>query len=100
MLGHTAWNNLCASSGAVSQAMIKWKPVGVVSEGEPIQIGGLEIWKYRWARNSDDPVELPHPVHPHQRHRMFVYEVCDGGKKVVFAAGELSANVWGFYVPA
>jgi hypothetical protein len=31
---------------------------------------------------------------------MFVYEISNGEKQVVFAAGELSADVWGIYVPA
>ena len=31
----------------------------------------------------------------------WLYEVLIGaGKKIIFAAGELSANVWGFYIPA
>jgi hypothetical protein len=30
---------------------------------------------------------------------MFVYELSADGRKVVFAAGELSANVWGFMCP-
>jgi hypothetical protein len=30
---------------------------------------------------------------------MWLYEIDNAGKKIVFAAGELSANVWGFYVP-
>ncbi len=80
--------------------MSQWKAVGVVAEGQSIQVGGLNVWDYRWARKSDDPVELPHPAHPHQQHRMFIYEVSAGGKNVTFAAGELSTNVWGFYVPA
>jgi hypothetical protein len=79
--------------------MSNWKAVGVVAEGQSIQVGGLNVWDHRWARRSDDPVELPHPAHPMQQRRMFVYEVSADGKKVVFAAGELSANVWGFYVP-
>jgi hypothetical protein len=28
------------------------------------------------------------------------YQVQSGGKTIIFAAGELSANVWGFYQPA
>jgi hypothetical protein len=31
---------------------------------------------------------------------MSVFEIESGGHKVLFAAGELSANVWGFYAPA
>lgn len=80
--------------------MTKWTVAGIVAEGQPLPIGGLNVWDYRWARTSDDPVELPHPDYPHQPHRMHVYQVTNGDKKVVFAAGELSANVWGFYVPA
>jgi hypothetical protein len=48
---------------------------------------------------QDEPVELPHPAYPNQRHRMSVYEIESGGRRIRFAAGELSANVWGFYVP-
>jgi hypothetical protein len=76
-----------------------WKAIGVVAEGQSIHVGGINIWDHRWARKSDVPVKLPHPAHPHQQHRMFIYEVNAGGKRVTFAAGELSANVWGFYVP-
>ena len=47
-----------------------------------------------------EAVELPHPAFPNQRHRMFVYEVTNDGRNVRFAAGELSAHVWGFYLPA
>ncbi len=77
-----------------------WKAVGIVPEGQSIRVGGLNIWDYRWARKSDNPVDLPHPAYPHQRHRMFVYEVSADDKTVLFAAGELSAGVWGIYVPA
>jgi hypothetical protein len=76
------------------------KAVGVVMEGQSLQVGGLNIWDHRWVRKSDDPVDLPHPTYVHQRHRMFVYEVSADGKKVIFAAGELSAGLWGIYVPA
>jgi hypothetical protein len=30
---------------------------------------------------------------------MNVYQIKTGGRDIRFAAGELSANVWGFYVP-
>jgi hypothetical protein len=30
---------------------------------------------------------------------MNVYEIKAGGEDIRFAAGELSANVWGFYIP-
>jgi hypothetical protein len=76
-----------------------WKPCGVVIEGQPIDVGGLNPWDFRWVSLKQPPVELPHPGYPAQRHKMWVYQIASVGKKVVFAAGELSANVWGFYAP-
>ena len=76
-----------------------WKTVGVVIEGHPMLIGGLNVWDHDWNRVQGPPLELPHPSYPSQVHSMSVYEIRDGGECVRFAAGELSANVWGFYVP-
>ena len=76
--------------------MAGWKAVGVVVEGQPIQIEGVNPWELHWNMIEQTPVELPHPCYPSQRHSFFVYEVDDEGRKAVFAAGELSANVWGF----
>jgi hypothetical protein len=80
--------------------MHEWSAVGVVVEGNPITVGGLNPWDFEWRQVQHDAVELPHPAYPNQRHRMWVYEITDGARQVRFAAGELSANVWGFYVPA
>ncbi|WP_425618271.1 hypothetical protein NA78x_001974 [Anatilimnocola sp. NA78] len=79
--------------------MSQWKSVGVVAEGNPISIGGVDPWKYEWRRVQDEPIQLPHPSYPNQKHGMWVYEVESNGRKILFASGELSANVWGFYVP-
>ena len=79
--------------------MTDGKVVGVVYEGDPIDVNGLNPWQFKWRDLRMKPVELPHPSYPSQRHRMWVYEIEDSGKKVTFAAGELSPNVWGFYVP-
>ncbi len=80
--------------------MVSWKPVGVVAEGQPIRVGGLNPWNFEWHRMPADPVDLPHPSYPDQTHRMLLYEITSEGKSVTFAAGELSMNVWGFYVQA
>jgi hypothetical protein len=79
--------------------MQDWIPAGIVIEGNAITIGGLNPWGCEWRQVQDEPIELPHPAYPNQRHRMWVYEIKSGGRKVKFAAGELSTNVWGFYVP-
>lgn len=80
--------------------MNNWKPVGIVFEGDPITVEGVNPWAFDWRQVQDESVELPHPAYPNQRHRMGVYEIEHGGHHVRFATGELSAGVWGFYVPA
>jgi len=78
--------------------MASWKSVGIAIEGQPIQVNGLNPWQYEWRAASCSDIELPHPSYPDQLHRMSVYEISSGTKTVIFAAGELSANAWGFYV--
>jgi hypothetical protein len=76
-----------------------WRPTGVVAEGQPLAINGLNVWDLRWAPRGDERVELPHPSYPEQRHRMVVYEIESKGEMIVFAAGELSPGIWGFFEP-
>jgi hypothetical protein len=80
--------------------MANWNVVGAVFEGEPISIGGLNPWDFKWRQIEPSPVELPHPQYASELHRMWIYEVEGSVKTVRFAAGELSPNVWGFYIPA
>src|SRR5215471_19544641 len=60
---------------------------------------GLNVWDHEWKGVPWPRLELPHPSYPWQRHSMSVYEITANGKCVRFAAGELSANVYGFYIP-
>jgi hypothetical protein len=80
--------------------MNTWKVVGAVIEGERISFCGVNPWNHKWIETEQEPVQLPHPCYPNQMHRMRVYEIETGGRTILFATGELSANVWGFYVPA
>ena len=75
-----------------------WKSIGIVVEGEPIDIGGINPWEHPWS--EEGLVELPHPTYPNQLHNMRVVQVKFGGKEIEFAVGELSAGVYGFYVHA
>ena len=79
--------------------MTKWKAIGVVIEGQAISIDDVNPWGLDWHKVEDSPVMLRHPAHPNQRHEMWVYRADTGGKTITFAVGELSANVYGFYVP-
>ena len=78
--------------------MEKWKALGVVKEGERINIGGVNPWNHRWLDVEREPVMLPHPSYLNQRHSMIVYKIVTAQTEIIFAAGELSAGVWGFYI--
>jgi len=80
--------------------MHAWRSIGVVAEGDRISIGGINPWNYQWAACDVEQVEVPHPSHRGQTHRMTVYQIETASRIVTFAAGELSPNVWGFYEPA
>ena len=77
----------------------RWAPVGVVFEGEAIQIHGLNPWEHSWVPTGTT-VELFHPSYPDQPETMSVYRIETPNGAVVFAAGELSAGVFGFFLPA
>jgi len=79
---------------------MKWQLACVGFQIEPIEIGGMDVWKLEWRPVKADPVMLPHPDYPQQIHRYFVYEIGGLAHPVRFAASELSNGVWGFYVPA
>ncbi len=80
--------------------MSKWKVLGIAVEGESIEIESIDIWSQKWEPSNMPSVELPHPSYISQLHTMSIYQINIAGKSILFAAGELSANVWGFYVPA
>lgn len=72
--------------------------VGIATDGQPIDVGGLNPWDFEWVSLPRDPVELPHPQYRHQSHRMWHYAMTSEGRTVHFVAGEVSANAWAFYV--
>lgn len=74
-----------------------WRPVGVVVEGEPLILDGVDVWTAHWT-STGRRVEVAHPSYPSQRHMADVYVLDDRRPGVTFAAGELSNGVWGFFV--
>lgn len=80
--------------------MTQWRVVGTARSGAPISVAGMNPWDHEWRTLAEAPVSLPHPQYPEQLHRMTIYEVNAQGRSIRFAAGELSNNIWGFYLPA
>lgn len=73
--------------------MTEWLLIGkgVVPDGAPISVGGLNPWQHEWKRVDEAAIIVAHPQHPKQRHTMWIYEMSDGEISVRFAAGEFSA---------
>jgi len=78
--------------------MSEWTSSGIVIEGQPIDVGGINPWSFQWIPLNEPPVELPHPAHPDQHHLFWLYEIDDPVKQMIFAVTEISPNVWGFYI--
>jgi hypothetical protein len=75
-----------------------WRYVQHGFEGADVVVGGVNPWRYEW-QSQGDPIEVPHPSYPSQRHRLEVWRVATANGSVTFAAGELSNGVWCFYQP-
>lgn len=75
-----------------------WQFYRSVLDGEERSVNGLNIWDYPWKdlRRSVLVKDLVYG----QDQVMGIYEIRDKEITVVFAAGEFSNLVWGFYLPA
>jgi hypothetical protein len=77
----------------------EWQFVGIVAEGDPIQVQPGHPWTVTPWTPASGRITVTHPDHANERHTMFTY-VLEPGGPLTFAAGEFSPNVWGFYIPA
>ena len=77
---------------------LDWKLMAVVWATDGIVIEGVNLWNHKWI-DLKESFEVSHPAHPWEKHTVDVYRVEADCAVVVFAAGEFSPGVWGFYVP-
>ncbi|HEY4254326.1 MAG TPA: hypothetical protein VGM87_24175 [Roseomonas sp.] len=74
-----------------------WHLAGIATPSDRILIGGLDPWQYPWRTLNLPPIIVAHPQYPVQRHRMTAYAMDLDRSSVLFAAGEFSKGVFGFY---
>lgn len=74
-----------------------WSLVSIGLEGQEVRIAGVSLWKVEWEPAGSSSITVAHPRYPEQRHQMSVYRVRGSSPEVLFAAGEFSNGVWGFY---
>ncbi len=63
--------------------MKKWKFVNIVNDGQPLSINGVNPWDYEWLSQDKEPIEVPHPSYPNQKHKMWVYTINTGKKTLL-----------------
>ena len=69
--------------------------LGSSPDGKSFMIDGVDVWGREW-RDTNRKVQVKDPVY-HQDFTFRIYEMLDGNKVVLFAAGEFSNCMWGFY---
>jgi hypothetical protein len=74
-----------------------WSLLGVAIEGSDFEVAGINVWEHGWEPVGSRAITVAHPTYPDQRHQMWVYRLYGVPTPVVFAAGEFSNGVWGFY---
>ena len=76
-----------------------WKHAATVTDGQPFLLDGVNVWTVEWTRMREQFAVVNDPLYG-QRYEFAVYSITASSGTVVFAAGEFSNCVWGFYVPA
>lgn len=75
-----------------------WKFLHIGFSNDEVLVGGHNIWDHKWISMHAEPIVVPHPSYPDQRHTMDIYKL-DAPGEPLFAAGEFSNGVWGTYIP-
>jgi hypothetical protein len=79
--------------------MIAWTYIGHCLDSQPFAIEGVNVWKHQWHRRRGETAVVDDPQYG-QTFEFSVYEIVTPKKRIVFAAGEFSNCIWGFYRPA
>ena len=79
--------------------MTNWRFVAASVEGDKLEISGVRVWEHKWLCRDGERADVKDPSYG-QSYSFHVYEIDAGGRQIIFAAGEFSASVYGFYIPA
>jgi hypothetical protein len=78
---------------------VNWIFLGSTVEKEPFYVKDSNIWDYKWKNVSNDPIVVIDPIHPLETKQIYIYSFNKGDEAIIFAAGEFTYGIWGFYLP-
>lgn len=70
----------------------------MAEDGEAFLLDGTDLFSVIWLSQRES-ITVAHPQHPELRHSLSVWSADEVAGQGRFAAGELSAGVWAFFVP-
>jgi len=73
--------------------MCEWQPLGVVAEGDVLEVVGSNIWSGKRVPLDAPPIGLAHPAFAGQTHIFRLYWFEDSQDSFKFAGAELSPNL-------
>jgi hypothetical protein len=73
-----------------------WRFLTACPEGRSCEIDGIDVWKHKWQALPGERAIVKDP-HYGQIFRFSIYRIPLDDRSVVFAAGEFSNSMWGFY---
>jgi hypothetical protein len=76
---------------------VEWIFIGISHDNDKFNINGISLWAHEWKALPDYFAYVEDPSYG-QDFKFQVYLIEDSGKKVEFAIGEFSSNVWGVYI--
>ena len=77
--------------------MAEWRYIGHCFDGQRFEIDGINVWDHPWTSKEELRAVVKDPGYL-QTYDFHVYEIVADSKCVVFAAGEFSNSIFGFYV--
>jgi hypothetical protein len=81
------------------ERMTNWTFVAASVEGDRLEISGIRVWDHKWVCRDGVRADIKDPSYG-LSYSFHVYEIVAHGRQIIFAAGEFSASVYGFYIPA
>jgi hypothetical protein len=73
-----------------------WRFLKTINEGELCEIGGLNIWEFKW-QEIGEKIKVKDPLYG-RFYSFDVFKIQKDNTTILFAAGEFSNCVWGIYL--